>query len=321
MYFFSGMAPVKKTARYSPQDVLRALTAISKGSSIKKAGKTYNIPASTLQDKVRGKYRLGKSRGRDPFLSEKDEESLVKWCKVCLKRGVPAHKNDLLNTVQRMMRDSKQENPFTDDRPGKAWFAAFLKRHTCLSIRVPERVSKARSRVTEPFIRQWFSSLKENIQELNHMDIFNDPTRIYNSDESCIQLCPKSGKVIGLRGWKNIYEISPGPEKSNLTFLGTFCADGTIVKPSIVYPYQRLPKDIADKVPTGFHVLLSDSGWMRTDTFEDFIENAFDHYLVEKNQLFCSLMAIGRILPNKFHLYVKIYRSFSIGCHLIQLIC
>ena len=156
MCFFSGMdgscqENCKVLSRHKM--FLRALTAISKGSSIKKAGKTYSIPTSTLQDKVRGKYRLGKSRGRGSFLSEKYEELLVNWWKVCIKKNVSAHKTDLLNTVQRMTRDSNQENPLTDDRPGKAWFTVFLKRHTCLSIRVPERVSKARSKVTEPFIR------------------------------------------------------------------------------------------------------------------------------------------------------------------------
>ena len=45
-----------------------------------------------------------------------------------------------------------------------------------------------------------------------------------------------------------------------------------------LYIHTRVPKDIAD-----FHVLLSDSGWMQTDTFEDFIEHAFDNYLVENN--------------------------------------
>ena len=46
----------------------------------------------------------------------------LKWVKGGVKRGLPPHRKDLLNTVQQMMRDLKKENPFVDDRPGRKWF-------------------------------------------------------------------------------------------------------------------------------------------------------------------------------------------------------
>ena len=86
-----------------------------------------------------------------------------------------------------------------------------------------------------------------------------DPSRIFNADETCVQLCPSSGKVIGVTGWKNIYEVAPGPEKSNLTFLGTFGANGSCVAPMIIYPYIRLLRDIAESVPENFYMAKSES--------------------------------------------------------------
>ena len=62
------------------------------------------------------------------------------------------------------------------------------------------------------------------MNDIGALDIFNDPSRVFNSDESNIQLCPKTGKVVGLKGWKNVYEVAPAPEKSTLTFLGIFSA-------------------------------------------------------------------------------------------------
>ena len=76
-----------------------------------------------------------------------------------------------------------------------------------------------------------------------------------------------TGKVIGIAKWKNVYEVAPGPEKSNLTFLGTFSASGEIVSPMVIYPYQRLPKDIKDRVPSDFVIGLSESGWMKSEIF------------------------------------------------------
>ena len=56
-----------------------------------------------------------------------------------------------------------------------------------------------------------------------------------------IQLAPKTGPCIAIKGQRNIYQIAPGNEKSNLTFIGTFCANGNIVKPTIIFPYVKIP--------------------------------------------------------------------------------
>ena len=35
----------------------------------------------------------------------------------------------------------------------------------------------------------------------------------------------------------------------------------------IVYPYQRPPKEVVASIPKPLAIGLSDSGWMRSDTF------------------------------------------------------
>ena len=97
-----------------------------------------------------------------------------------------------------------------------------MKRNPEVTVRTPERVSKARAGITESDIRQWFVSAKTNLDQIpGANEALQDPRRIFNTDESCIQLAPSTGKVISITGWKNVYEIAPGAEKSNLTFLGT----------------------------------------------------------------------------------------------------
>ena len=159
----------------------------------------------------------------------------------------------------------------------------FLKRHPVLSIRTPERVSKARASVTEDGIRTWFTTLKSEVMELDALDIFSDPSRVFNADESNLQLCPKTGKVVGVKGWKNCYQLAPGPEESTLTFLGTFSASGEIVCPAVIYPYERISSDIVNKVPDNFYGGSSESGWMKSETFFEFVANAFIPYLKEKD--------------------------------------
>ena len=153
-----------------------------------------------------------------------------------------------------------------------------MRRHPNLAIRVPERVSKARAGIDESYIRAWFNKLEDNLKHCKKFDLLTDSTRVYNCDETNIQLCPKTGNVIGIKGWRNIYEVAPGPEKSTLTFIGTFSASGEVVAPTIIYPYIRNPpKDILDNLPGEMIAAKSDSGWMTSDVFFEFVVNIFNN--------------------------------------------
>ena len=135
--------------------------------------------------------------------------------------------------------------------------------------------------MTEKGIREWFAQLKTEMETIGQMSVFEDPSRVYNCDESNLQLCPKTGSVLGFKGWKNVYEVNPGPDKSTLTFVGTFNARGDIVKPAIIYPYVRVPADIVNSVPDDFMIGCSESGWMKAECFYEYLANGFIPWLEE----------------------------------------
>ena len=94
-------------------------------------------------------------------------------------------------------------------------------------------------------------SLKSNFFSfVGELDILNDLSRVFNSDESNIQLAPKTVTVVGIQGWKNCYKFRQ-VRKVNTNILGTFSARGDVC-PTIVYPYTMMPKDILDKIPEDF---------------------------------------------------------------------
>ena len=134
-------------------------------------------------------------------------------------------------------------------------------------MRIPERVSKGRARVTEATIRNWFLKLSNYLDEIGQSSILEDPNRIFNSDEM----------------YDDVYEVAAGPEKTSLTVFGTFCANGEIVKPTVIYPYKRIPNDVIQNIPESISHLKTQSGWMRSDAFYDFVTGIFNDYLVEKN--------------------------------------
>ena len=60
------------------------------------------------------------------------------------------------------------------------------------------QLSKQRAFVAPGMVQQWFNDFKEFMEE-NHADsadIWEDPARWFNTDETGFPLCPKSGKVM-----------------------------------------------------------------------------------------------------------------------------
>ena len=149
------------------------------------------------------------------------------------------------------MNENKRTTPFADNRPGETWYKSFLRRHLSIVIRVPEAVTGMRATVTEDSIRKWFSNTNDlsTNKGCAFDDIMADPRRVLNADGTSISLCPKSVKVLGPKGWPNVYEVKRGNEKDTLTVLATFSAGGQVLPGMIVYPYQRLPKEVVASVP------------------------------------------------------------------------
>ncbi|CAG5079647.1 Protein of unknown function [Cotesia congregata] len=48
--------------------------------------------------------------------------------------------------------------------------------------------------------------------DLGLQEFFKSPERIINLDELGMSLCPKTGKVLGPKGEKNLYRIATGME-------------------------------------------------------------------------------------------------------------
>lgn len=180
----------------------------------------------------------------------------------------------------------------------------FLKRHPEISVRNTEVISKARAAVTEEMIHSWFSLLRNHLEEENVTDILKQPSRMYNLDEIGIPMCPKIGKILGQKGEKNQYRIASGPEKGNITVLCTYSADGQWIEPMIIYDYKRIPRAIATSVPEDFAIGRSDSGWITSATFFEYIANVFYKRLVEKRIQFPILLLFD---GHKSHINLQLH--------------
>lgn len=84
-----------------------------------------------------------------------------------------------------------------------------------------------------------YSQVKNELKD--HLDIFNDPQRVFNTDETSVILHPKSRPVLATKGQKTVYDASGTCNKENITVLITGNAMGEIAPPLALVSYKKNP--------------------------------------------------------------------------------
>jgi len=68
--------------------------------------------------------------------------------------------------------------------------------------------------------------VQEYIRKNDLEGIMDDPSRIFNGDETGFQICPSTGSVLAEKGAKNVYSIDEGSSTENITVMFSFSANG-----------------------------------------------------------------------------------------------
>lgn len=151
-------------------------------------------------------------------------------------------KEQLLQTVSKLVENLNRPNAFKDGVPGIKWFLGFMQRHPAK--RVAQNLQTSRNQVTEETLRAWFDRVRTYFEQNDLLQVFEDPKRIFNCDETGFFLCPKDKQVLVKRGSKRVYNRVANDEKDCLTVLVNASADGNIAPPMVLFPYKRLPNNI-----------------------------------------------------------------------------
>lgn len=187
--------------KYNDNDMQSALNKIKTGLSIHKASKEFNIPRGTLQNRIHNRTKKSR-KGPVTVLTPDEEKQIVDWLVANHLKGFPRRKNDVKSVVKDFLDadDRPRDNPFKDNLPGEKWYQSFLRRHPSIAIRTPEPVTDASSKVGEKDIRGWFAQIKFYLKDKQFSDTLDDPTRIFNGDETNFMMCPKTRKVLAPKG-------------------------------------------------------------------------------------------------------------------------
>lgn len=120
-------------------------------------------------------------------------------------------------------------------------------------------------------------------------EVFEDPKRVFNFDETAIYLHPKKKNVIARKGTKNVYSVGSGNEKECMTVLLGCNANGDCPPTMVVYSYKRIPPSVNNAFIDGdgsICMSLSKSGWMNGEVFYDYIKNRFYPWAIQQKLKF-----------------------------------
>ena len=106
-----------------------AVKAVELDESIRHASEMFDVPKSTLHNKVTGKTGFNVRSGPDPYLIFEEEEELASFLIQTSKIGYPHTKNQVLTLVQQILDSNGIQTKVTN-----GWWKRYCQRHPKLTL-------------------------------------------------------------------------------------------------------------------------------------------------------------------------------------------
>ena len=95
-----------------------AIQAVREVMPKRKVARIFQVPRTTLLDKLYGRVEENCSLGSRPVLSKSEEESLVQYVVGMAKIGYPLTRGNLASQVKKILDEDSRSTPFTNNLPG-----------------------------------------------------------------------------------------------------------------------------------------------------------------------------------------------------------
>ena len=238
-----------------------AFKSVKDGSfkSIRECSKFYNLFHVTLSRMVKSGAAKYKGSGKFSCVLTSEEEKLIIDHVVWRQEvgcGLSFEQLGLL--LQEVFLGLKEANPDrltgfekTNHLPYPNWVRRFAERHSIV-LRCSVEISKGRQILTARDLELWQQDTEAYLlSNPVFAECFKDPSRLFNQDESSIELGSGSRRVLAKRGTKVIYHVSSG-SRDHITTSFACNAAGGMVPPRVIHKgvrnmaaahLQNLPED------------------------------------------------------------------------------
>lgn len=254
-----GRVYVRKTTRASWTEAAMS-TAMEKVKSgqlgVNAASREYGIPSRTLRRHL-ATNSSAKYLGRNPALSREHERRLVLHIQALGKVGFAPNRSDVKKMAFAFAKKLGLKNCFSenDESAGKVWLNGFLKRNTSLSIRKSEGLSLARAQgMNRKEVADYFDLV---LKLLTENDLLDKPSKIFNMDETGIQVNNKAERVVATKGSKDVYSLTSTEKGENISLIACCNAEGTFLPPVLIMKGKYKKPDFLDGLPPGSDVYMN----------------------------------------------------------------
>ena len=155
---------------------------------------------------------------------------------------------------------------------GKDWMLDFIRRHK-LSVRTPQSTSMNR---VVAFDREKVTRFFELLKSLYDCEKI-EPHRIYNLDESGVTTVPEPGKILALKGRKQVGRIASGEKGRTVTVVASINATGHFLPPAMIFPRQRMNDRLLHGALPGTVGYNSGNGWIDSTLFLRYLDHFIKH--------------------------------------------
>ena len=277
-------------------DCHKAVTAYKRGKfkSMLQCAKAYNIPQSTLYDLIRtgGEYQgRGKQSG---CLTQEEEGAIVQHVKWRVAVGCGVDWRQLQNLIQEVLLGIKVANPerstgyeATGQLPNISFVRRLAQRHN-LSLRRSSEISKGRQILGKVDLMLWQQETEKFLLgDPKLKEALMDPRRVFNQDETAVEVGSECQRVLAEVNTKVVYSISGG-SREHITTSFLCGADGSMVPPRCIYKgvrnvAQTHLKDLPKDGKSGeWNFSVSEKGYITRDLYVEVLRD-LDSFLSVKN--------------------------------------
>ena len=144
-----------------------ALQDVKSGKlTVRRAALEYDVPKSTLHDRVTGKVLPGAVGGPPRYLTDEEEEELVRWLEGCAEVGCAKSVREVRGVVGAIV--GKKQN-LEHATVSHGWWDRFRERHPHLRLRAGECLAYVRAVCTISKTSQTISSISMSLGCLSNI--------------------------------------------------------------------------------------------------------------------------------------------------------
>ena len=209
---------------------------------------------STLRNHIQGKQSIQAFNANKQLLTPAEEEKIVELLLVSSNRSQPYDYDRIAYTANQILAARSESTP---RRVGPSWVGRFVQRHhEKLKTYWSKPLDSQRAKCLNPeSVKSWFALVKEHVVDAGIL-----PENIYGMDESGFPPSNQGTKqVVGQRGMK-LQHKQGSANRENVTALVTVCADGTSLRPLIIFKAKLLKRSWIDPAQNVAH-----AEWVNSD--------------------------------------------------------